>query len=636
MPKIKMTKSYSEKDVTIYKGLDGIRAKPGMYIGDPSSYHGPNQCVKEVTDNVFDENLAGRNNFLGVAFKKNGEVVIWDHGGGVPVGKHKTTGKSTLIEVFGSLHAGAKMNAKDSAYAASTGTHGVGSKATNALSEYFIVTTCREGKWWSVAFKKGKLSQDLKKVKPPKTPNGKTAKRGTVVQFKLDFACFAANAAINIKKIVGSLEIASFLYPGIKIVVVNEFDGTTKTFYQPDGYKELLGIQSKKLGAEMFGKPFIMSSKNLNVVVQWSDYKEEAIKSYVNGSPTVEHGTHVKGFFSAINEALKPYRGKKAKFTPEDLRSGLLGVLNYKMAAPMFDSQTKEKLKTTEAEEDVKKQTLTALVAYFKGNKTFARELCSRAAEFNKLGAQFAASKKLASKLTSNKSRAMLPAKLATSTTKDPKKRELFVVEGDSAGGTAKKARDSYFQEILPLRGKIINAYGPSGARAFENNEVIALLQAIGYSPKNKHPEKHLRVGKIFIMADADPDGHHIALLVLSILYRVLPPLFVDKMVYMVNTPLFMASHRDKQFIGNTRKEVLDQAGSKAKGVIVTRFKGLGEISPDSGVLQAIAFNPKTRDVTLVDALAKSERPQFVALAGESPQQRKRLLFDEIRTTTGE
>jgi DNA gyrase/topoisomerase IV subunit B len=276
------------------------------------------------------------------------------------------------------------------------------------------------------------------------------------------------------------------------------------------------------------------------------------------------------------------------------------------------------------------------LVAYFKGNKTFARELCSRAAEFNKLGAQFAASKKLASKLTSNKSRAMLPAKLATSTTKDPKKRELFVVEGDSAGGTAKKARDSYFQEILPLRGKIINAYGPSGARAFENNEVIALLQAIGYSPKNKHPEKHLRVGKIFIMADADPDGHHIALLVLSILYRVLPPLFVDKMVYMVNTPLFMASHRDKQFIGNTRKEVLDQAGSKAKGVIVTRFKGLGEISPDSGVLQAIAFNPKTRDVTLVDALAKSERPQFVALAGESPQQRKRLLFDEIRTTTGE
>lgn len=627
-----MAKSYSEKDVTILEFPDNVRKKPGMYIGAPDG-NGMAQCVKEITDNVLDEALAGRNKFLGISFEKDGSIIVWDKGGGVPVGKHKKTGKSTLIAVFGSLHAGAKMDAKDKAYEASTGTHGVGSAATNALSEKFHVATNRDGKWWSVEFKRGVLKQDLKKISTPKTPDGKKAEKGTIVSFKLDESCFTAKAKLNNKKIIASLEIASYLYPMVKFVVIDKVNGKRKKFYQPDGYKALMKKKAEQLSAELMGKPFIYASKNLNVVAQWSDYTEEAISSYVNGSPTIEHGTHVAGFFGALNEALKPYKGKRADFTPADLRAGLIGVVNYKMASPMFDSQTKEKLKSQGAEDDVKNQAIISLTEYFKNNKTFARELCSRATEMKKSRAQFTANKKLAAQLTSKKHRSSLPKKLTTCLTKDPNKRELFLVEGDSAGGTSKVCRDPQFQEILPLRGKIINAYGPSSDRAEGSVEVISLLQGIGFSNKHKNPEKHLRVGKIMILADADDDGQHIALLVASLLYKILPPLFVDKKVYIVNTPLFMATYKDKQYVGMTRKEVLNKIPTdKKEGIHVTRFKGLGEISASSGVLQETAFNPKTRNVTRLADLSKSDRAKFVALAGERPADRKKLLFSTLRS----
>ena len=336
-----MATSYTEKDVKIFKGLEAVRHKPGMYIGETGS-GGLAQIIKEIIDNCLDEALAGRNKFVGLSFEKDGSICVWDRGGGVPVGKHKDTGKSTLISVFGTLHAGAKMNAKDKAYEASVGTHGVGSAATNALSEYFDVATFRDGKWYSVRFKKGVLKSDLKKISTPKTPDKKKAKCGTIVRFKPDLSCFDKNAKLNTKKIVAALEVSSYLYPTVTFVVVDNITGKKKIYHQPNGYKALLEKKREALKAELSGKPFIYSSKNLNIVVQWSDHTEEAVSSYVNGSPTSEGGTHVKGFFAALNDALKPYKGKRADFTPDDLRAGLIGVLNYKLAAPSFDSQTKE------------------------------------------------------------------------------------------------------------------------------------------------------------------------------------------------------------------------------------------------------------------------------------------------------
>lgn len=627
-----MSKKYDEKSIQIFEGLEGVRKKPGMYVGSPDAA-GMRQCVKEITDNAIDEALAGRNNFVGISFDGD-TITVWDKGAGIPVGKHEKTNRSTLIEVFARLHAGGKMSAKDTAYSASTGTHGVGSACTNALSEFFNVTTFRDKNWWQVKFKKGKvLTEKPLKVKAPKLPNGKKAEKGTVVEFKLDTTCFNKGAVLKPKLIMQAFEIQAYLQPNVKFQFIDKSKGIKKLFYQPDGYKALMKKKAEQLSAELMGKPFIYASKNLNIVVQWSDYTEEAISSYVNGSPTIEHGTHVAGFFGALNEALKPYKGKRADFTPADLRAGLIGVVNYKMASPMFDSQTKEKLKSQGAEDDVKNQAIIGLTEYFKNNKTFARELCSRATEMKKSRAQFTANKKLAAQLTSKKHRSSLPKKLTTCLTKDPNKRELFLVEGDSAGGTSKVCRDPQFQEILPLRGKIINAYGPSADRAEASAEVISLLQGIGFSNKHKNPEKHLRVGKIMILADADDDGQHIALLVASLLYKILPPLFVDKKVYIVNTPLFMATYKDKQYVGMTRKEVLKKIPTdKKEGIHVTRFKGLGEISASSGVLQETAFNPKTRNVTRLADLSKSDRAKFVALAGERPADRKKLLFSTLRS----
>ncbi len=627
-----MAKKYNEDSIKIYEFPVNVQKKPGMYIGSNDS-NGLMQLEKEVYDNAIDEALAGRNRFVGISYNKDGSITVWDKGGGIPIGKHKTTKVSTLIEVFNRLHAGGKMDAADSAYSASVGTHGVGAACTNALSEFFIVQTFRDKKWWEVKFKHGKpVSKEPKKVGKPKLPNGKTAEQGTIVTFKPDLQFFMKGSKVKPQKAYQAFDVLSYLHPEVKFFWMDKAAGKKKLFHQPDGYKALLQKRKEELKVETVGKPFVYSSKNLNIVVQWSEHTDEAVLSYVNGSPTVEGGTHVSGFFSALNDALKPYKGKRV-FTPADLRNGLIGVLNYKMASPSFDSQTKEKLKSEAASEDVYNQSFKAVVEFLKSNKTFAKQLCIMAEEVRKASSQFSASKKLAVQLTSVKHRANLPKKLTTCYEKDPKKRELYIVEGDSAGGTVKQARDAQFQEIFCLRGKVLNVYTASNASKIETNaEIISLLQAIGYDIKQKHPEKHLRVGKIMIMADADQDGKHIALLVLSLLYKLLPPLFVNKMVYIVNTPLFMGRHKDQMVLGNTLKSIKKQFPENVTPAI-TRFKGLGEISADSGVLQKTAFNPKTRDITCVGDLDKKQRMRFAALAGESPGERRKLLFKEMRVS---
>lgn len=509
-------------------------------------------------------------------------------------------------------------------------THGVGSACTNAISHYFHAITFRDGKCWEAKFKDGNFRSFGKFTGKVKSPDGKKMTQGTTINFKPDLGLLDKGSKINYKKVMSLLDTYSYLHPKVKFMVVDEEKGKIYNYHQPDGVKALLLKRANELGVELDGKMITVSTPNLNIAIQWSSHTEELVSSYVNGSPTVEGGTHLNGLFSALNEAVKPYKGKK-KFTPKDLRTGLIGMIDFKMPSPTFDSQTKEKLKSADAEYTVHEQALKELQTFFKNNKSFVKSIVDRASEFNALQSAFSASKKMAAKLTGKKAQAQLPAKLADALTKDPKEKELFLVEGDSAGGTAKKCRNVQFQAILPLRGKILNVYnGNNAAKALDNEECFAILSAIGYDPNSKQPEKNLRVGKIIMLADPDVDGAHIRLLILSLLYKILPKAFVEKIVFDIDAPLFKANYKGKLYHGKTLKALKKQLPEKAHKDIV-RIKGWGEINAEDNLLQEVVFDPKTRKLLRVKEVSKDKQGYFAALAGEQPQVRKNLLFSSLR-----
>lgn len=616
--------SYNEKSIKILSTMQSLQKKMGMYLGSDSS-DALFQILKEVVDNAVDEFLQGRGNHIKIDITKDTVITVLDNANGIPVSiiKEPESGRkiNSLTAVFTRLHAGGKFDSK--AYAkGSKGTHGIGVTATNAVSKFLSVWTVYKGTCWHQSFNLGEPKADVKKGTMPKF-KGKAAKVGTLVQFQPEFSLFKKNSKLDIKKVQEYLELLSYIHSGLTIDLFTE--GKHTVYKQKDGLKALLELHMKQKEVEPFGKVLTFHRDGVDIALQWSDYTDENVMSYVNGSFTRDGGTHVRGLLEALNKSLEPFRGKKA-FAPQDLRSGLMVVLNVSVVEPKFSSQTKEKLTSEGTVKQVFEIAKPQFDAFFKGNKSFVQQLLKRAESMQKLREQFTANKKAASTLKSAKGKFALSSKLAACESKQYDKCELYIVEGDSAGGTAKQARDRNFQAVLPLRGKPLNAYGPSSAKLMQNKEVLDLLRAIGYEGDAKASK--LKFGKIIILADADVDGKHITVLVMSILQRILPEVFKQGMVYTVDSPLYIARLKSGLVGANTLEQIKTAMG-KEKGRI-TRLKGWGEAKPEE--LEQLAFNvAKRRLIKVTPLVSNGELAEYVNTVGESPATKRKLLGIETQ-----
>lgn len=632
---------YNAESIDVQLGLDAVRQSPQIYIASLDS-DGIFHLLKEAIDNATDEakQKAVKDKTIGIITEEN-SFWVFDFGRGIPVEKHKTTKISTLTTIMTTLSSGGKMRSGDKAgYEKTAGIHGVGISVANALSTNLEVWTCRENQWYWQAFKKGKpVNATPTKVKVPAIPviKGSIAaagfdynppKCGTIIRFTPDYALFDKGSHLSLNKLREFLQLSAYLHPQTKFVWARRNRHFAKnkvyTYQQPTGLSAFIIKQLKELTAEPTGKTFEWHSDTIDIALAWSDAIDEATRSFVNSSPTKDGGTHVLGLNQAIAEALMPFKPKAAQYRAEDLRTGLVGAINIKIDRPRFTNQTKEKLGMVEVTEQVRRELIVPLTKYFTANKPMVREIIRRAVEERKAQQELKFTRNASAKLKTTKAgKTMLPAKLTTSLTNNPELRELFLVEGDGAGGTAKEARFRETQEILPLTGKILNVIRASPDKIVSNIPVLHILQAIGYDPTNKIIGKY-RVGKVIFLADSDPDGEHIALLLSGVLFKILRPLIDAGKVYCVDAPLFTTQVGAKRFYGATLKAVQKQLPNNQQNIPITRIKGWGEINAD--VLRQVAFDPKTRKLKRLLPVKGRRLRRFISVLDSDTSFRKELL----------
>ena len=636
--------NYSASNIQVLEGLEAVRKRPAMYIGDISE-KGLHHLVNETVDNSIDEAMAGYCTDIEVTINEDNSITVEDNGRGIPVDMHEKLHKSALEVVMTVLHAGGKFD--KGSYKVSGGLHGVGVSCVNALSSHMLSQVFRGGKIYQQEYEKGKPLYSVKVV-------GETDKRGTRQQFWPDPTIFT-HTVYRWDIIANRMRELAFLNAGIKITLKDlrpDEEGKTKeeVFHAKDGLKEFVRYVDRHRTHLFDDVIYLKTEKQgipIEIAVMYNTDYSENIHSYVNNINTIEGGTHLTGFRMALTRTLKAYaeadpaiskqiEKAKVEIAPEDFREGLTAVISIKVAEPQFEGQTKTKLGNSEVQGAVQQAVNEALSDYLEEHPDEAKRICEKVVLA--ATARIAARKARESVQRKNfMTGGGLPGKLADCSMKDPKECEIFLVEGDSAGGSAKQGRDRFRQAILPLRGKILNVEKVQWHKVFEAESVMNIIQSIGVrfgvdgeDSKEANTDK-LRYDKIIIMTDADVDGSHIDTLIMTLFYRFMPKVIEEGHLYIATPPLYKCTYRSKVseycYTEQQRQAFIDKYGDgvEDKNIHTQRYKGLGEMNPEQ--LWETTMDPSTRllkQVTIDNAAQADEI--FSMLMGDDVEPRREFI----------
>lgn len=641
--------AYDSSQIQVLEGLEPVRKRPGMYIGS-TGYDGIHHLVKEIADNSVDEAIAGYATRVDVVIQTDGGLKVTDNGRGIPVDKHAKTGKSTLETVLTVLHAGGKFGG--GGYKVSSGLHGVGSSVVNALSDKFVAEVVRDGQLYRIEFERGAPKTELQKI-------GKTDRpQGTSITFHPDPTIFKETTEFDYKWVVSYLRHQAYLTKGIFVSVVDERTGSRQAFYFEGGIKSYvkhLNIGKEALTDEIFYVERAVEDCMVEIAVQYNDTYNEIVKPFANNVLTNDGGTHLIGFRTAMTRVINDYarknsllKEKEENLTGDDIREGLTAVILVKLPDPQFEGQTKNKLGNPEMRRYVEQVMNEYFAYYLEENPEVAKKVVGKAllAARARKAARAARDNVLRKGALDGMG---LPGKLWDCSSKSPSESEIYIVEGNSAAGSAKEGRDNHTQAILPLRGKILNTERARLDRMFANKEIVAMIQAFGVGIGDAFDINGLRYHKIIIMTDADVDGSHIATLLLTFFFRYMKEIVEGGYVYLAKPPLFSINKgQKKQYVYDepaldvaldeliadrkARNVAVDENDDRMKqaGVTVSRFKGLGEM--DAEQLWETTMDPENRILIKVN-IEDAERADaiFTKLMGDDVLLRKNFIQAEAK-----
>lgn len=619
--------SYDESQIQVLEGLEAVRKRPGMYIGSTSS-RGLHHLVYEIVDNSIDEALAGFCKNIEVSINEDNSITVIDDGRGMPVGIHPKMGKSTVEVIMTVLHAGGKFGG--GGYKVSGGLHGVGASVVNALSEYCEVTVTREGHVWQQKYSRGNILCDLTKI-------GDSDGHGTKVMFKPDPEIFE-DTIFDFEVLASRLRELAFLNKGIAITLIDkrEEEERVEKYHYEGGIKEFVSYLNRNKEVLHESPIYVEGEKDgiiAEIALQYNDGYNESLYSFANNIDTIEGGTHLAGFKSALTRAINDYakrfghiKDSDKNLSGDDAREGLTAVVSVKISEPQFEGQTKTKLGNSEVRGVVDSIVAEGVSIFLEENPAVGKIIIDKAL----MAARARDAARKARELTRKSvlERSTLPGKLADCSSNDPKECEIYIVEGDSAGGSAKQGRNRKFQAILPLRGKILNVEKQRLDRILNSETIRSMITAFGAGIGKDFDEEKLRYDRIIIMTDADVDGAHIRTLLLTFFYRYMRPLIDGGHVYIAQPPLYKVSKGKKEGYAYTEEELanlLEEFGGKDNTISIQRYKGLGEMNASQ--LWETTMDPEHRilkKATVSDAIVADEI--FTILMGDKVEPRREFI----------